>query len=65
MRAMTHPHPLVAQLRFTRAEFRRGLKGVSDDDARIRLGPMNCLASSRSHHSERCRLGEAFSTIPA
>jgi hypothetical protein len=49
MRAMTHPHPLVAQLRFTRAEFRRGLKGVSDDDARIRLGPMNCLAWNVGH----------------
>src|SRR6187455_2388876 len=49
MRAMTDPHPLVAQLRVTRAEFIRGLKGVSDADGAIRLGPMNCIAWSVGH----------------
>jgi hypothetical protein len=34
-------HPLVAQLRFTRSEFVRCLDGVSDEDARRRVEPMN------------------------
>lgn len=38
------PHPLVTQLRFTRAELRRALHGVSDEDARRRIEPMNCLS---------------------
>jgi hypothetical protein len=49
MYAMHEPHPLVRQLRFTRAEFRRGLKGVSETDAAVRLGPMNCLAWNVGH----------------
>jgi DinB superfamily len=43
------PHPLVQQLRFTRAEFLRGVRGVSDHDGAIRLGPMNCLAWNVGH----------------
>jgi hypothetical protein len=43
------PHPLVLQLRFTRAEFRRGLQGLSDEDARKRLLPMNCIAWNVGH----------------
>lgn len=43
------PHPLVDQLRFTRAEFIRATKGVSDDDARRRFLPMNCLAWNVGH----------------
>ena len=42
-------HPLIEQLRFTRAEFRRAAKGVSDDDARRRFLPMNCLAWNVGH----------------
>jgi hypothetical protein len=38
------PHPLVTQLRFTRSEFQRCLAGVSDDDAVVRLEPMNCVS---------------------
>lgn len=38
------PHPLVNQLRFARSEFVRCLEGVSDDDARRRLGPMNSIS---------------------
>ena len=45
----TLPHPLVAQLRFTRSEFLRGLQDVSDDDGATRLGPMNCLAWNVGH----------------
>src|SRR4051812_20536632 len=40
--AMTHP--LVEQLRFARSEFRRGIEGVSDEEARRRFLPMNCLS---------------------
>ena len=42
-------HPLVDQLRFTRAEFIRGVKGVSDEDGRRRFLPMNCLAWNVGH----------------
>lgn len=37
-------HPLVLQLRFTRSEFARAWKGVSDTDARHRVEPMNCIS---------------------
>lgn len=43
------PHPLVLQLRFTRSEFQRALAGVSDDDARRRFAPMNCIAWNVGH----------------
>jgi hypothetical protein len=42
-------HPLVDQLRFTRHEFESGVRGVSADDARVRLGRMNCLAWNVGH----------------
>ncbi|MCC6803098.1 MAG: DinB family protein [Anaerolineae bacterium] len=38
------PHPLVDQLRFTRSELVRALDGVTDDEARRRFLPMNCLS---------------------
>ncbi|MFO7167610.1 MAG: DinB family protein [Chloroflexota bacterium] len=38
------PHPLVHQLRFTRSEFSRAFRGVTDDDARRRLEPMNSIS---------------------
>jgi hypothetical protein len=38
------PHPLVVQLRFTRREFKRGLEGLTDEEARRRLMPMNCIS---------------------
>ena len=41
---MVSIHPLVTQLRFTRREFVRCLEGVSDEDARRRLEPMNCIS---------------------
>jgi uncharacterized damage-inducible protein DinB len=43
------PHPLVAQLRFTRDEFKRALVGLSDEDARKRLLPMNCISWNIGH----------------
>lgn len=42
-------HPLVAQLRFTRSEFKRGLSGLSDEDARVRHLPMNCISWNVGH----------------
>ncbi len=42
-------HPLIDQLRFTRAEFARGVKGVSEEDGRRRFLPMNCLAWNVGH----------------
>src|SRR4029079_18107361 len=42
-------HPLIDQLRFTRSEFLSGVRGVSADDAKVRLGPMNCLAWNVGH----------------
>ena len=42
-------HPLVEQLRFARSEFMRGIDGVSDDAARRRLGPMNCISWNVGH----------------
>lgn len=46
---MTIPHPLVTQLRFTRSEFMRAIKGVSDDDAARRIMPMNCISWNVGH----------------
>ena len=46
---MTDVHPLVAQLRFTRSEFLRGVRGVPPDDARRRIGPMNALGWNVGH----------------
>ena len=43
------PHPIVMQLRFTRREFRRGLDGLSDSDARKRMIPMNCISWNIGH----------------
>ena len=42
-------HPLVTQLRFARSEFARCLEGVSDEDARQRLLPMNCISWMVGH----------------
>ncbi len=46
---MNEPHPLVVQLRFTRAEFLRGVRGVPAEDAKRRLGPMNSLSWNVGH----------------
>jgi hypothetical protein len=42
-------HPLVIQLRFTRSEFRRALKGLGDAEARRRFLPMNCISWNIGH----------------
>jgi DinB superfamily len=43
------PHPLVLQLRFTRSEFQRALEGITDDEARRRFLPMNCISWNIGH----------------
>lgn len=42
-------HPLVLQLRFTRSEFLRGIKGVTEKEAMKRFHPMNCLSWNVGH----------------
>ena len=37
-------HPLVSQLRFTRHEWLRALRGVDEVDGRIRLEPINSIS---------------------
>ncbi len=46
---MTAIHTLVLQLKFTREEFKRALKGLSDEDASNRLLPMNCISWNVGH----------------
>lgn len=49
-------HPLVDQLRFTRSEFKRCLKGLSAEDAARRFLPLNCIAWNVGHlawHEQR------------
>jgi hypothetical protein len=42
-------HPLVDQLRFTRSEFVRAIRGVDEADARRRIEPMNCISWNVGH----------------
>ena len=46
-------HPLVDQLRFARSELVRSLADVSDEDARRRLEPMNCLSWIVGHLADQ------------
>jgi hypothetical protein len=46
---MITAHPLVLQLRFTRSEFKRALKGLSEEEASKRLLPMNCISWNVGH----------------
>lgn len=42
-------HPLVDQLRFTRSEFQRGIRGLSEADAQRRIEPMNSIGWNVGH----------------
>jgi len=42
-------HTLINQLRFARSEFVRCLEGISDEDARQRIMPMNCISWMVGH----------------
>ena len=62
-------HPLVVQLRFARSEFVRCLEGLTDEDARTRLGPMNSISWIIGHlanqeHFYWCILGQEKSVAP-
>ncbi len=46
---MVDIHPLVRQLYFTRSEFKRALKGLSEEDACKRIQPMNCISWNVGH----------------
>lgn len=49
-------HPMVDQLRFTRSEFKRCLKGLTAEDAAKRFMPLNCIAWNVGHlawHEQR------------
>ena len=49
-------HPLIQQFYFTRSEWLRGLKGVSEEDALWHFGPMNCISWTVGHlawHEQR------------
>jgi hypothetical protein len=43
------PHPLVIQLRFTRNEFKRALRGLKGHEASKRFMPMNCISWNIGH----------------
>jgi DinB superfamily len=43
------PHPLVNQLRYTRREFLRSVRRVTEEEARQRYLPMNCLSWNVGH----------------
>jgi hypothetical protein len=62
----TMPHPLVTQLRFTRSEFKRGLEGITDEEARRRFEPMNCISWMIAHlaaQEQRYWLSAATGTV--
>ena len=42
-------HPLVVQLRLTRGKFLACMEGVSEEDARKRLLPVNCISWIMGH----------------
>jgi DinB family protein len=55
-------HPRVDQLRFARAEWQRGLVGLSDADAAVRLMPMNSISWMFGHlawHERLCWMSRA------
>src|SRR5687767_3687637 len=47
------PHPLVAQLRFARSEFKRGLQGLTDEEGRRRFEPINSISWMIAHLSSQ------------
>ena len=47
--------PLVVQLRFARSEFVRCLEGLTDEDGRKRLGPMNSISWMMGHLANQDR----------
>jgi uncharacterized damage-inducible protein DinB len=61
-------HPLVEQLRFTRSEWLRGLRGVPEADGFRRLEPMNSVGWIVGHmawHEQRYWLTRLVGETPA
>jgi uncharacterized damage-inducible protein DinB len=59
-------HPLVDQFRFTRAEWLRGLQGISEEDGARHFGPMNSIGWTVGHlawHEQRYWLQYGTGTI--
>lgn len=59
-------HPLIDQFHFTRAEFLRGIEGVSDADGAAHFGPMNSIGWTVGHmawHEQRYWLQRAQDVI--
>ena len=61
--------PLVVQLRFARSEFVRCLEGLTDEDGRRRLGPMNSISWMIGHlanqeHFYWCVLAQEKFVVP-
>ena len=55
-------HPLVSQLFFTRAEWLRGLKGLTEEEGARHFGQMNCISWDVGHlawHEQRYWLQRA------
>lgn len=44
-------HPLIQQFLFTRAEWLRGLKGVTEEEGARHFGQMNCISWTVGHHA--------------
>jgi uncharacterized damage-inducible protein DinB len=60
-------HPLVEQLRFTRSEWQRSLKGLEEKDARRRIEPMNSISWMAGHlawHEQSYWLKVAQNSLP-
>ncbi|HEU4919774.1 MAG TPA: DinB family protein [Candidatus Limnocylindrales bacterium] len=61
------PHPLVDQLRFSRSEWTRALRGISEEDGLRRLEPMNSIGWIVGHlawQEQRYWLTRAQGTTP-
>jgi hypothetical protein len=61
------PHPLVDQLRFTRSEWLRALRGTPEDDGGRRVDPMNSIGWIVGHlawQEQRYWLTRAQGTTP-
>jgi DinB superfamily len=61
------PLPLVEQLRFTRSEFRRGLRGTPEADGGRRVGKMNSIGWIVAHmawHEQRYWLTRGQDVTP-
>jgi len=60
-------HPRIEQFLFTRSEWLRGLKGISEEDGARHFGQMNCISWTVGHlawHEQRTWLERQQGLIP-